>query len=264
MNDPFPVYPEGLYRLPQNVHSSVLPQRLPHIAAQLTAPGVRIPPLADSREAAPSPVESPVSAISFSGHKTGAALPALDFPAEHIAVGMAAPLWSVDVPLLQFLLDRIPQLPVNDRLVVVPDDHQRLLTVIVFLGVRQVVRCKGFLLYKISNVLLVFQDLDDVAAAPFWISPAGQNPRLPKLSRNDRGPLLLHSVFVKDQPYYLRPLRFYCNVSSLYIVSEQGPSEYNSTLHLPGLAPFHPGGGLAALLLGDGAHDAEPQFRIGF
>ena len=48
----------------------------------------------------------------------------------------------------------------------------------------------------------------------------------------------------------------------LYIIAQQGFSEYNPLLHLPSLAPFDPAGGLTALLLGDGTHDGQTQLRI--
>ena len=218
--------------------------------------------LIDSGVAAPHPAEASVLPLPLAGHKAGAAFAALDFAAEPVAVGVSRPQRAIPVSLFQLLLHHVPELPVDDRRVVIPDDHQLLLTVVGLFGVGEIVRGNRFFLYQISHILLVFQKLHDTASVPTDASPVGSVARLPQLPGDHRGSLLLHAVLVKDQAYQLRALWICCQASILYIIAQQGTAEHHPLLHPPGLAPLHPAGGLAALLLGDGAHNGQPKLGV--
>ena len=218
--------------------------------------------LIDSGVAAPPSGGAAVLPLLLPGHKAGAAFAALDFPAEPVAVGVSRPQRAIPVSLFQLLLHHVPELPVDDRRVVIPDDHQLLLTVVGLFGVGEIVRGNGFFLYQIPHILLIFQKLHDTAPVPPDAAPVGSVARLPQLPGDHRGSLLLHAVLVKDQAYQLRALWICCQASILYIIAQQGTAEHHPLLHPPGLAPLHPAGGLAALLLGDGAHNGQPKLGV--
>ena len=101
-----------------------------------------------------------------------------------------------------------------------------------------------------------------MAVGPFDVAAIGGVPRLPQLPGDDGSPLLLNAVLPEDQPHQLGPLGVDGHAAVFHIIAQQRPSEDHSPLHLPGLTPLDPGGRLAALLLGDGAHDGKPQLRV--
>ena len=219
-------------------------------------------PLSSGGGAAPPLVGRAVLPDSFPGNEAGPTLPALDLATEHISVGMPAAIVPLSIPLFQLGLDNIPQFPADDRLVVVADDHQLLLPVVVFFCVAQIVRGDGFFLYQIAHVFLVFQHLDDVSIGPFCVPGQRFVSRFPQFPGNNGSALLFYAVLVENELNQLRPCRIYCNVPPLYIIAQQRPAKHHSLLHPPGLAPLHPAGGLAALLLGHGAHDGQPKLRV--
>lgn len=73
-------------------------------------------------------------------------------------IGTEDMLRSSGAAVGQFPLNGFPRLPVNDRDVVIPNDHQPLLPPVVPLFVSEVIRGIGLFLYQVAAVFLVFQD----------------------------------------------------------------------------------------------------------
>ena len=138
----------------------------------------------------------------------------------------------------------------------VDQDHQLFLTMVGLFCVVQVIRSKCLFLYQITHIFFI------MTGRPPDISSMSAVSRLTKFPGNDSCALFFQTILTENKFYQLRFLWINDQVSSLYIISKERSSKDNALFHPPGLPPFDPAGGPAALLLGKGGHNGQPQFRV--
>lgn len=124
------------------------------------------------------------------------------------------------VPLFQLALHQIPQVPVDDGLMMIFNDHQLFLPFVALLFVGQVVRGNALLLNQVADILFVLESSDNVTVGPFGVAVIGGVPRLPQLPGNDGSPLLFDAVLLENQPNQLGPLGIDGHLSVLDIVAQ--------------------------------------------
>ena len=101
-----------------------------------------------------------------------------------------------------------------------------------------------------------------MAVAPFGIPSICAKACFPHFPGNHSRTFLLNPIFLKNQLDQLCPFWIDRNFPIFHVIPQQRRPKYHTPLHLPGLSPLDAGGGFAALLLCNGTHNREPQFRI--
>ena len=113
-------------------------------------------PLSGNGVAAPSAAEAAIFPLPFPGYEAGPTHTAFNPAAEDIAVGVSSSQGSLPVPAPELHLYHIPQLPVNNGFVVIPEYYQLLLSMVIFFDMREIVWRNCFLLDEIPHILFIF------------------------------------------------------------------------------------------------------------
>ena len=93
---------------------------------------------------------------------------------------------------------------------VIREDNHRLLALIIFFDMGQIVWGEGLLLYQIPYILFIPQDFNNVAIRPFGVTSVGVIPGCLQFSGNGGSPLFFYAIFVENQPDQLCLVWIYC------------------------------------------------------
>ena len=154
---------------------------------------------------------------------------------------MSGGLAVSSVAVLEFFLDNIPKGSVNDGFVMIGYGDHILFAFIGLLCMGKVIRCNGFLLDQVTDILFITQDPDNMAAAPDDTVAEGFVSGFPELSCDNGCTLLFNSVLVKNQSDKVSAFRIDCQFSVADIITEQGGSKDHALFHLACLPPFYSG-----------------------